>query len=210
MKNKIKGLSLLVAALMLVTIATPIFAQSETDPVVEPVPEVEVSSFVDHPIVKLLASFFANLFAPPVVEEPGEELPDGQVITPTEPEGEPVPGEEPVDEVVDPLPELPPVVVPEEAVAALHEEQDLGFGEITKLLQMTVEAQAACTLEGLNCDVTLDSLVAEYKAGEGMGELFKKYGKPEYTGVGQIRKAAESQTTEPKVKSNNGKGKGKK
>ena len=70
MKSKIKGLSLLVAALMLVTIATPIFAQSETDPVVEPAPEVEVSSFVDHPIVKLLASFFANLFAPPVVEDP--------------------------------------------------------------------------------------------------------------------------------------------
>ena len=104
MKNKIKGLSLLIAALMLVTIATPIFAQSETDPVVEPAPVVEVSSFVDHPIVKLLASFFANLFAPPVVEE----LPDGQVIVPTEPEGEPVPGEEPVDGEVDPLPELPP------------------------------------------------------------------------------------------------------
>ena len=94
------------------------------------------------------------------------------------------------------------VVVPEEAIAALHEEQDLGFGEITKLLQITVEAQAACTLEGINCDVTLDSLVAEYKAGAGMGELFKKYGKPEYTGVGQVRKAAD-----PKVKSNNGKGK---
>lgn len=196
MKNKIKGLSLLIAALMLVTIATPIFAQGEIDPVVEPAPVVEESSFVDHPIVKLLASFFANLFAPPVVE-----LPDGQVIVPTELAGEPVPGEEIVDGEVEPLPELPLVVVPEEAVAALHEEQDLGFGEITKLLQITVEAQAACALEGLNCDVTLDSLVAEYKAGEGMGELFKKYGKPEYTGVGQVRKAAE-----PKIKSNNGKG----
>lgn len=207
MKNKIKGLSLLVAALMLVTIATPIFAQGETDPVVEPVPEVEVSSFVDHPIVKLLASFFANLFAPPVVEEPVGELPDGQVIPPTELEGEPVLGEDPVDGDVELLPELPPVVVPEEAVAALHEDQDLGFGEITKLLQITVEAQAACALEGLNCDVTLDSLVAEYKAGDGMGELFKKYGKPEYTGVGQVRKAAEPKAAEAKVKSNNGKGK---
>ncbi len=197
MKNKIKGFSLLITALMLVTIATPIFAQGETDPVVEPEPVVEVSSFVDHPIVKLLADFFANLFAPPVVEEPvGEDVP------PTEPESEPVPGEEPVVGEEEPLPEVPPVVVPEEAVAALHEDQDLGFGEITKLLQITVEAQAACTLEGLSCDVTLDSLVAEYKAGEGMGDLFKKYGKPEFTGVGQVRKAAN-----PKVKSNNGKGK---
>lgn len=171
-----KGLSLLIAALMLVTVATPVFAQSETDPVVDPAPVEEVSSFMDHPIVKLLASFFANLFTPPAVE--GE-----------------------VEPTLEPL----PVVVPEEAVAALHEEQDLGFGEITKLLQITVEAQAACTLEGVNCGLTLDSLVAEYKAGAGMGELFKKYDKPEYTGVGQVRKAAE-----PKVKSNNGNGKGKK
>jgi len=225
MKRKIKGLSLLVAALMLVTVATPIFAQSETDPVVEPAPEVEESSFVDHPIVKLLASFFANLFAPPVVEEPVveepvSELPDGQVIPPTEPEGEPVAGEEPLVEDVEPLPEPLPVIVPEEAIAALHEEQNLGFGEMTKLLQITVEAQAACALEGINCDVTLDSLVAEYKAGEGMGELFKKYDKPEYTGVGQVRKTAEPKAdkpkpdkpkaAEPKVKSNNGKAKGKK
>ncbi len=100
--------------------------------------------------------------------------------------------------------------MPEEAVAALHEEENLGFGEITKLLQIAVEAQAACTLEGINCDVTLDGLVAEYKAGSGMGELFKKYGKPEYTGVGQVRKAAEANTFEVQEKSNNGKAKGKK
>jgi hypothetical protein len=197
MKNKIKGFSLLIAALMLVTLATPIFAQSETDPVVEPAPVVEASSFVDHPIVKLLAGFFANLFAPPVVE-----VPVGEDVPPTELEGEPVPGEEPVVSEEEPLPEPLPVVTPEEAVASLHEDEDLGFGEITKLLQITVEAQADCTLEGVNCDVTLDGLLAEYKDGAGMGELFKKYGKPELTGVGQVRKAVE-----PKVKSNNGKSK---
>lgn len=160
----------------------------------------EISSFLDHPIVKLLARFFANLFAPPVVEEPAE----GGVVPmdlPTEPDHTKVP----VEGEVEPTPEPLPVVVPEEAVAALHEEQDLGFGEITKLLQIVVEAQASCKLEDINCGVTLDSLVAEYKAGAGMGELFKKYGKPEYTGVGQVRKAAE-----PMVKSNNGKAKGKK
>jgi hypothetical protein len=160
----------------------------------------EESRFVDHPIVKLLAGFFANLFAPPVAEEPVDED-----VPPAEPAGEPVPGEEPPVVEEEPLPEPLPVVTPEEAVAALHEEQDLGFGEITKLLQITMEAQAACTLEGVNCDVTLDSLVAEYKSGAGMGELFKEYGKPEFTGVGQVRKAAE-----PKVKANNGHAKGKK
>lgn len=200
MKNKIKGLSLLVAALMLVTIATPIFAQSETDPVVDPAPVVEVSSFVDHPIVKLLASFFAKLFAPPVFEVPV----DGGVV-PTDPPADPAPTDPPVEGEVLPIPEPVVIISPEEAVAALHEEQDLGFGEITKLLQITVEAQATCALEGIFCEVTLDSLVAEYKAGAGMGDLFKKYGKPEYTGVGQIRKAAE-----PKVNSNNGNSKGKK
>ncbi len=197
MKYKIKGLSLLIAALMLVTIATPIFAQSETDPVVEPAPVVEESSFVDHPVVKLLASFFANLFAPPVVEEPVSED-----VPPTEPDVEPVPGEEPPVVEEEPLPEPLPVITPEEAVAALHEEQDLGFGEITKLLSIVTQAQALCGSDGLYCDVTVDTLVAEYKSGAGMGDMFKKYGKPENTGVGQVRKAAE-----PKVKSNNGKGK---
>lgn len=198
MKSKIKGLSLLIAALMLVTMATPVFAQGETDPVVDPAPAV--SSFLNHPIVKLLARFFANLFAPPVVEEPVKE-----VTGPTDPPTASVPPEVPLEGEDEPTLEPPPVVVPEEAIAALHEEQGLGFGEITKLLQMTVEAQAACALEGIHCGVTLDSLVAEYKAGAGMGELFQKYGKPEFTGVGQVRKAAD-----PEVKSNNGLAKGKK
>jgi hypothetical protein len=180
MKVNTKSLCLIVAAVMLVTVASPIFAQSETDPVVDPAPTEVPSSFVTNPIVKLLAGFFANLFAPPVVVDPvtGLEVPPDPLI---------------------------PVVTPEEAVAALHTEQGLGFGEITKLLQITVEAQASCTLQGINCGVTLDSLMAEYKAGAGMGELFKKYGKPMYTGVGQIRKAAN-----PKFKANNGHGKGKK
>jgi hypothetical protein len=180
MKGRLKSSCLIVAAIMLVTVTSPIFAQSETDPVADPVPTEEPSSFVDHPIVKLLAGYFANLFAAPVVLDPVTGLP-----IPPDP--------------------LIPVILPEEAVAALHTEQGLGFGEITKLLQLTVQMQESCTAQGLNCGVTLDSLVAEYKAGAGMGALFKKYGKPIYMGVGQVRKAAN-----PKFKTNNGHSKGNK
>jgi hypothetical protein len=43
--------------------------------------------------------------------------------------------------------------------------------------------------------VTVDSLVAEYKAGTGMGELFAEYGKPEITGVGQVRNGTKKKRT---------------
>lgn len=202
MKQKIKGMSLLVTALMLITIATPIFAQSDTDPSAEPTPIVAVSSFVDHPIVKLLASFFQSLFAPAAIEEPFDAV--VVPIIPADPLLVPDPNELPAADEIEPALEPLPVVIPEEAIAALHTEQDLGFGEITKLLQIMEEAKVACAAEGIKCDLTIDSLVAEYKAGAGMGELFKTYGKPEFTGVGQVRKEAN-----PKEKSNNGKAKGK-
>jgi len=196
MPKKMRWISLLIAVVMLMAAAAPVFADTGEEPVEEPVVVEETSSFVDHPIVKLLAQFFSSLFQPPAVEEPveGEEPPTGEEPEFVEGEGE---GEPTVEE---PL----PVVVPEEVVAELHEGQNLGFGEITKLLQIVVEAQASCTLEGVNCDVTLEGLVAEYKAGAGMGELFKKYGKPGLLGVGHVRKAADL-----KVKSNNGKANGK-
>ena len=189
MKNKVRWMSLLIAALMLVTAITPVFADTDTDPAGEPAPVEETSGFWNHPIVKLLASFFSGLFEPPVVEEPVE----GEGVEPPEEPVEGTEGEEP----------LPPVV-PEEVVAALHEEQKLGFGEMTKLFQIVAEARAACVLEGVNCDVTLEGLVAEYKDGAGMGALFKEYGKPSLLGVGQVRKELN-----PKEKSNNGKAKGK-
>ena len=193
MKEKIKWMGLIVAVLMLVTVISPVFADSETDPSVEPVLEEETSSFWEHPIVKLLASFFSSLFEPPAVEEPSEANGDG-----TEP---PAPPEEPSEgNETEPV----PVVVPEEVIAGLHEEQELGFGEITKLLQILAEAKDDCVFNDVNCDVTLDGLIDEYKAGAGMGELFQKYGKPELLGVGHVRKEAN-----PKAKSNNGKANGK-
>lgn len=199
MRNKMKWISLLIAAVMLMTATVPVFADTGEEPVEEPVVVEETFSFLNHPIVKLLANFFKSLFQPPAVEEPvgGDDVEPPPVDGSENGEEEGEGGEVTVE---DPL----PVIVPEEVVAGLHEEQDLGFGEITKLLQIVVEAKASCTLEGVNCDVTLDSLLAEYKSGVGMGELFQKYGKPELLGVGQVRKAAD-----PKVKTNNGKANGK-
>ena len=106
---------------------------------------------------------------------------------------------------VDGLPEgePEPVIVPEESVAAMHEDEDLGFAEIVKLMGI-VEGICAETRE--NCGVTFNGLLAEYKDGIGMGELFKKYGKQEHLGVGQIRKESDPKG---KVKTNNGKAKGK-
>jgi len=205
MLKKMKWISLLIVAVMMMAAVTPVFADTGEEPVEEPVVVEQPSSFEDHPIVKLLAGFFSSLFNPPAPEVPvddgtgeppaGEDGTDGGGEVP--PEGEPVEG--------DPVVEPPvPTVVPEAVVAALHEEQNLGFGEMTKLFEIAAEAQAACALEGVNCDVTLDGLIAEYKAGVGMGELFQKYGKPENLGVGHIRKEAD-----PKEKSNNGNANGK-
>lgn len=192
MLKKMKWISLLIAAVMLMAVAAPVFADTGEEPVEEPVLVEETYSFLNHPIVKLLASFFSSLFQPLVVEEPAE---GDDVVPPPDDGSEDVEGGDGEGTVEEPL----PVVLPEEVVAGLHEDQDLGFGEITKLLQIVVEAQASCTLEGVNCGVTIESLVAEYKSGNGMGELFQKYGKPDLLGVGHVREAAD-----PKVKTNNG------
>lgn len=191
---------------MLIAAATPVYAQTETDPQEEPPVVEETNDFLDHPIVKALTEFFASFFEPKVVEEPevvdegtGEEPED---TSGTEGEGE---GEEPVEEPAVEEPEPPPPA--DEQIASLHTDEELGFGEITKLLQLAVEAEIACSTEGINCDVTLDKLLDEYKSGEGFGELFAKYGKPSITGVGQTKK--EYDDNGEKVKTNNGKGKAK-
>jgi hypothetical protein len=205
MQKKIKWISLLIAAVLMMAAVTPVFADTGDEPVEEPVVIEETSSFLDHPIVKLLASFFSNLFNSPAEEESVVvdvvEPPSGDGFEGIEGEGTSDVDFPEGTDIVEPT----PTVVPEEVVAALHEEQDLGFGEMTKLLQIVVEAKASCTLEGVNCDVTLDSLLAEYKEeGVGMGQLFQDYGKPEILGVGQVRNAVD-----PKEKSNNGNAKGK-
>ena len=116
---------------------------------------------------------------------------------------DPPPGDEPLGADGLPEGEPEPVIVPEESVAAMHEGEDLGFGEIVKLMRI---AEGICAETGENSSFALDSLLAEYDHGIGMGKLFKKYGKQEHLGVGQIRKELDPQGKE---KTNNGKAKGK-
>lgn len=187
MKKSKKALSVAVAVILLAAAATPAFAQSETEPAEEP-PDTEEESGFWNPIVELLANFFAGLFTAPEPEEtsPPEETQEGEETpepgdTTEEPNG---------DGDTEETPEETPTPSPQEAVSALHTEQKLGFGEMTKLMDLAAQAAETCANEGENCGVTLDALVAEYKDGTGMGALFRKYGKPEMLGVGHVRKAS--------------------
>ena len=216
-KRKGKWMGAVLAMVMVLVFTTPIFAQGEVDPVETPEVVEEPSKFLDHPIVKLIAELFADLFNPPVEEEPEPEVGGGDLAG-REPglEEPPTGGEPEPDPEPEPEPEL--VIVPEEAVAAMHEEENLGFGEIVKLLGMVEDAQAECAETGENCGVTLESLIAERKDGVGMGELFEEYGKPEHLGVSQVRKESEpvgkirnenTNHVKNEKKTNNGKAKGK-
>ncbi|MCJ7581840.1 MAG: hypothetical protein MUP98_15075 [Candidatus Aminicenantes bacterium] len=193
-KRKKVWFGMMLGVLMMLLISTPIFAQDEVDPVDPPEIVEESSSFLDHPIVKLIAEFFADLLAPPgeeVVEtDPPDPPADPAVVDPPED------GSSPEEES-----ESEDIPTPEEAVASMHEEDDLGFGEIVKLMGIL---ESACAESEGTCEITYEDLLDEYKNGEGMGALFAKYGKPENPGVGHLRKELN-----PKEKSNNGKAKGK-
>ncbi len=207
-KNKNKWTGAVLALVMVLVFTTPIFAQSEVDPVEMPEVDEEPSNFFDHPIVKLIAEFFADLFNPPVVEEPEPEV-GGEGLTGEGPEFEESSGDDGLpEEVLGPDPEPEPVIIPEEAVAAMHVDEDLGFGEIVKLMGIVEDAQATCLESGENCGVTIESLLAEYEDGEGMGELFEKYSKPENLGVGHIRNE-HTKRVKNEEKTNNGLAKGK-
>ena len=84
-------------------------------------------------------------------------------------------------------------------IEAYHDE-GMGFGVLVKLFAMAEEQQALCESgeDPGACDVTVDSLVEEFNSGTGMGELFKKYGKPELLGVGHVRQEDKADDGEPK------------
>lgn len=201
-KNRNKWVGVVLALVMVLVFATPIFAEGEVDPVESPEVVEETFNFFDHPIVKWIAKF---LFNPIVVAEEDSGLEGGGVDLPGE---EPLPAEGLLGggDSTEGTPELTPVVVSEEAIAALHADENLGFGEIVKLLEIVENARVTCLEDKENCEVTLESILDEYEDGAGMGELFEKYGKPETLGVGQIRKELDPKEKEKK---NNGKAKGK-
>jgi hypothetical protein len=101
-------------------------------------------------------------------------------------------------------------------IAAYHSD-GMGFGVLLKLKAMVQESKEACMSEDSTdstaCNMTMESLVQEFKSGTGMGELFKEYGKPALLGIGHIRQEMKNQeqNTETqqfnngKDKSNNGK-----
>ena len=190
-----RWICLLLTLVMVFAFTVPVFAQEEVEPVEEPAVVEEPSKFLDHPIVKLLAEFFADFFSPPAEEEP-EPLAGGE-----DPVGDPPEEGSTTEEE-----ELEPEVVPEEKVASMHEEDKLGFGEIVKLTDLAKSAQEQCSDTCEFCEVTLDSLIEEYKSGHGMGALFTKYGKPDHMGFGQVRKELDPKDKE---KTNNGKPKNK-
>jgi len=84
------------------------------------------------------------------------------------------------------------VVQVSDQIAAYHDD-GMGFGVLVKLYAMAAESQAACAEQvdpaAVECGVSVEDLVAEFRTGTGMGQLFKKYTKPAHLGVGHIRKA---------------------
>ena len=205
-KNKSKWVGVVLALAMVLVFTTPIFAEGEMDSVESPDAVEKTSSFFDHPIVKWIVKL---LFNPKVVVGEDPELEEGGVDLLGE---EPPHAEGPLGggglAEGTPEPESIPVVVPEEAIAAMYVDGGLGFGEIVKLLEIAENAQAVCVENNEeNCEVTLGSVLVEYENGTGMGELSEKHGKPENMGVGQIQKDLDTEKSDPKEKekTNNGK-----
>ena len=101
-----------------------------------------------------------------------------------------------------------------EEVAAYHdgggdgEEGGVGFGVLVKMYAIAAESQEACASSEEPCTpVTVDELMAAYKSGTGMGQLFKLYGKPAVLGVGHLKdKGGPPEHAGPKDKDKEGGG----
>lgn len=81
-----------------------------------------------------------------------------------------------------------------EEVAVYHgggedgEEGGVGFGVLVKMYAIASESQEACAASEEPCSaVTVEELMAAYRSGTGMGQLFKLYGKPAVLGVGHLK-----------------------
>lgn len=83
---------------------------------------------------------------------------------------------------------------------AAYHEQGLGFGVLVKLYAIAAESQEACAT-GQSAQacvaVTVEGLVAAFRSGTGMGELFRQHGRPSVVGVGQMIGAAGGPPNDP-------------
>ena len=173
--NKFKLVAAILVVVLVLSSVSTVFAQSvdttppppTEEPGTLPGTDVTTPEANINPIVKLLAQFFSFLFIVPVPTE---------TVTPTV---DPLL----VDVTVTPEPTL---LTPEEQVAAYHD-AGLGFGVLVKLFSIASSAADECKLTGTLCDVTIDSLIAQFQGGQGIGQLEKLYGKPEFLGIGQVR-----------------------
>lgn len=129
---------------------------------------------VNHPIWQLFKAFYEKLFAAPVDDELEGEEPVDEGEEPAEGEGE--------------LDEEDGFVLPED------NEDGWGWGLVAKMFGYYVMSQEEC--EGEEVCEPLDFAAVQAYIAEGgklaPGQLFKEFGKPEFMGVGHIRKAMEA------------------
>lgn len=72
-------------------------------------------------------------------------------------------------------------------IASYHED-GMGFGVLVKLYAIAAELKEACAdADAELCGATVEELVAAFRSGQGMGQLFKEYGRPSMLGVGHVR-----------------------
>lgn len=166
---------------------------------------VTTGKFFTHPVVQILSAYFDRDWDPnAVVEDEAGETPEGETPEGETPEGETPEGETPEGETPEgetPESGLGPIG---EQIATLHEE-GMGFGVLVKIFAIAEAAKECAPVVPAEGDapaadapageepacvyVTAEELVAAVKGGEGMGQLFKTYGKPAMLGVGHVKKA---------------------
>lgn len=78
---------------------------------------------------------------------------------------------------------------------AMYHDDGMGFGVLVKLFAMAMGSQEGCE-DPAGCELDVAALVEAFEEG-GMGALFKEYGKPEFLGVGHVRKEASSEEGSP-------------
>lgn len=156
-----------VALLMIISVASPVFAQSEIDPLEEP----EGGFFQVNQLINFVSNLFNNLLGldsdnegtDPEVET--DDLPDGV----SQPETTAIP-----NQAEDLSTESLPLTI-EDQITRQFPDVEINDKEIAKLQDLMDEATIDCTTAGYNCDLTLDMLMAEFASTGDIDKLYVKY-----------------------------------